>query len=87
MILLKILKDLLGEKFGKDRMVERARRAKVKFRYFSDNKGKDWWSKSRNSKRREEYESVLEWKGTYISSSSSASCRFIKIVYGEIIMF
>ena len=38
MILLKILKDLLGEKFGKDRMVERARRAKVKFRYFSDNK-------------------------------------------------
>ena len=41
MILLKMLKDLLGEKFGKDRMVERARRAKVKFRYFSDNKGKD----------------------------------------------
>ena len=87
MILLKILKDLLGEKFGKDRMVERARRAKVKFRYFSDNKGKDWWWKSRNSKRREEYESALEWKGTYISPSSSASCRFNKIVYGEIIMF
>ena len=41
MILLKILKDLLGEKFGKDRMVETATRAKVKFIYFSDNKGKD----------------------------------------------
>ena len=41
MILLKILKDLLGEKFGKDRMVERATRAKVKLIYFSDNKGKD----------------------------------------------
>ena len=41
MILLKILKDLLSEKFGKDRMVERARRGKVKLRYFSDNKGKD----------------------------------------------
>ena len=40
MILLKILKDLLGEKFGKDWMVERARRAKVKCRYFSDNKEK-----------------------------------------------
>ena len=38
MILLKILKNLLGVKFGKYRMVERARRAKVKFRYFSDNK-------------------------------------------------
>ena len=38
MILLKTLKDLLGKKFGKDRMVERARRAKVTFRYFSDNK-------------------------------------------------
>ena len=33
--------DLLGEMFGKDRMVEGARRAKVKFRYFSDNKKKD----------------------------------------------
>ena len=41
MILLKILKNLLGVKFGKERMVERARRAKVKFRYFSDNKEKD----------------------------------------------
>ena len=41
MIILKILKDLFGEKFGKDRMVERARRAKVKLRYFSDNKEKD----------------------------------------------
>ena len=43
MILLKILKDLLGEKFGKDRMVERERerRAKVKFRCFSDDKEKD----------------------------------------------
>ena len=41
MILLKTLKDLLRKKFGKDRMVERARRAKVKFRYFSDNKEKD----------------------------------------------
>ena len=38
MILLKTLKDLLGKKFGKDRMVERARSAKVTFRYFSDNK-------------------------------------------------
>ena len=45
MILLKILKDLLGVKFGKDRMVERERererRAKVKFRCFSDDKEKD----------------------------------------------
>ena len=41
MILLKILKYLLGEKFGKDRMVERERRAKVKFRCFSDDKEKD----------------------------------------------
>ena len=44
MILLKILKDLLGEKFGKDRMVERARRArraKVKLGYFADNNEKD----------------------------------------------
>ena len=41
MILLKILKYFLGEKFGKDKMVERVRRAKVKFRYFSDNKEKD----------------------------------------------
>ena len=40
MILLKILKDLLGEKFGKDRMAERERRAKVKFRCFSDDKEK-----------------------------------------------
>ena len=41
MILLKILKDILGEKFGEDRMVEKARKAKVKFRYFSNNKEKD----------------------------------------------
>ena len=85
MILLKILKDLLGEKFGKDWMVERARRAKVKCRYFSDNKKKGWWPNLRNSKRREEYERVLQWKGTCISSSSKASCRFNNIVYGEIV--
>ena len=41
MILLKIFKNLLGVKFGKEKMVERVRRAKVKFRYFSDNKEKD----------------------------------------------
>ena len=41
MIYLKILKNLLGVKFGKDRMVERVRRAKAKFRYFSDIKEKD----------------------------------------------
>ena len=41
MILLNTLKDLLGEKFGKDRMVERARRAKVKLGYFADNNEKD----------------------------------------------
>ena len=41
MIYLKILKNLLDVKFGKDRMVERARRAKAKFRYFSDIKEKD----------------------------------------------
>ena len=87
MILLKILKDLLGEKFGKDRMVERARRAKVKLGYFADNNEKDWYRNSRSSKRREEYERVLKWKGTYISPSSRASCRFNKIVYGEIVMF
>ena len=87
MIFLKILKNLLGVKFGKDRMVERARRAKVKFRYFSDNKEKDWWWDSRNSKRRKEYERVLERRGTCISSSSRASSRFNKIVYEEIVMF
>ena len=41
MILLKTLKDLLAEKFGKDRMVERARRAQVKLGYFADNNEKD----------------------------------------------
>ena len=41
MIFLKILNNLRGVKFGRDRMVERARRAKVKFRYFSDIKEKD----------------------------------------------
>ena len=41
MIFLKILKNLLGVKSGKGRMVERAKRAKVKFRYFSDIKEKD----------------------------------------------
>ena len=87
MILLKILKDSLGVKFGKDRMVERARRAKAKFRCFSDIKEKDWWWDSINRKRRKEYERVLEWRGTCISSSSRASSRFNKIVYEEIVMF
>ena len=87
MILLKILQGLLGVKFGKDRMVERARRAKVKFRYFSDNKEKEWWWDSTNSKRRKEYERVLERRGTCISSSSRGSPRFNKIVYEEIVMF
>ena len=35
-----ILKDLLCEKFGKGKETKRARRAKVKFRYFPDNKQK-----------------------------------------------
>ena len=36
---------------GKTRMVKRARRAKVKFRYFSDNQEKDKRGTSKSSER------------------------------------
>ena len=56
MIPLKLLKDLFGEKFEKDKETKRARRAKVKFRYFSDNKEKNERWTSRSSERSmEEY--------------------------------
>ena len=70
---------------GKTRMVKRARRAKVKFRYFSDNQEKD---KSRTSKSSERSMKEYWNEGVY-------ACHFLlelvayprKFFTGKTVMF